>query len=137
MNVYRKNLIVQLLLFIVFIVMGAYTILEFYLRADYPWIGYILLGLLLLVGACGVYLYKKPGTEVCVITEKEMLYLRYLLYGYFIVYVVEMVLPSLIQTINQEILTMITGTLLILIALVGTFIQLRVLRTEHRKEGKS
>lgn len=136
MNVYRKNLFVQLLLFIVFIVMGAYTILEFYFRTTYPWMGYILLGLLLGVGAFGVYLYRKPDNKVCIITEKEMLYLRYLLYGYFIVYVIEMVLPSIIQTINQEILTLITGVLLILIAIAGTVIQLRILQSGKGKEGK-
>jgi hypothetical protein len=134
MNVYRKNLIVQLLLFIIFIVMGAYTIVEFYLRADYPWIGFILLGLLLSVGVYGFYLYRKPDQRVCIITEKEMLYLRYLLYGYFIVYVIDMILPSIIQTINQGILTLITGILLILIAMAGTIIQLRVLRTGKGKE---
>lgn len=136
MNVFRKSLIVQLLLFVVFIIMGGYTILEFYLRADYPWIGYILLGFLLLVGALGFYIFRKEDKSICVITEKEMLMIRYLLYGYFFIYVLEMILPSLIKSVNQEILTIVAGILLVIIASVGTFIQLNVLKSRIRKEGK-
>ena len=132
MNVFRKSLIVQLLLFIVFILMGGYTILEFYLRQDYPWIGYILLGVLLLIGAFGFYLFKKDDKRVCIITEKEMSMIRFLLYGYFIVYVLEMILPSIIKTINLEILTVITGIVLIIIALVGTVIQLNILKSSKK-----
>ncbi|MDY0294276.1 MAG: hypothetical protein RBQ71_00540 [Acholeplasmataceae bacterium] len=128
MNVYRKSLLVQLMLFLVFIVMGGYTILEFYYRQEYPWIGYILLGFLLAVGGLGFYLFKKKDQTVCVITEKEMLVIKYLLYGYFLVYVLEMILPSIIKTINLEILTLVSGISLILIALVGTVIQLRILK---------
>lgn len=136
MNVYRKSLVVQLLLFIVFIIMGGYTIIEFYFRADYPWIGYVLLGFLVLVAGLGFFLFKKEDKSVCVITEKEMLLIRYLLYGYFFVYVLEMILPSLIKTINQEIVTLIAGVLLIAIALLGTVIQLNILKTNKIKEGK-
>lgn len=128
MNVYRKSLIVQLLLFIVFIIMGGYIILEYYLRADYPWIGYILLGFLVLVAGLGFYIFKRQDQSVCVITEKEMLTLRYLLYGYFFVYVIEMILPSLIKTINQEVLTIVSGVLLMLIAITGSVIQFNILK---------
>lgn len=136
MNVYRKSLIVQLLLFIVFIIMGGYTIIEFYFRAEYPWIGYILLGFLLLVAGIGFYLFKREDKSVCVITEKEMLWIRYLLYGYFFIYVLEMILPSLIKTINQEIVTLVSGVLLIATAIIGTVIQLNILKTTKIKEGK-
>jgi hypothetical protein len=132
MNVFRKSLLVQLLLFIVFILMGGYTILEFYLRASYPWIGYILLGVLLLIGALGFYLFKRDDKRVCIITEKEMSTIRFLLYGYFIVYVIEMILPSIIKTINLEVLTIVTGILLIAIASVGTVIQLNILKSAKK-----
>lgn len=136
MNVFRKSLIVQLLLFIVFIVMGGYTIFEFYFRQDYPWIGYILLGLLLVVGGIGFYLFKKEDKSVCIITEKEVLMIRYLLYAYFFIYVLEMILPSLIKNINQEMVTLIAGGLLIIIALWGTLIQVAILKTSKVQEGK-
>ena len=112
--------------------MGGYTIVEFYFRAEYPWIGYILLGILLLVAGLGFYLFKKDDKRVCVITEKEMTSIRYLLYGYFIVYVIEMILPSLIKTINLEFLTVTTGVVLILIAIVGTVIQLNILKSSKK-----
>lgn len=129
MNVYRKSLIVQLILFLVFIVMGGYTILEFYYRQEHPWIGYVLLGFLVAVGGLGFYLFKRQDQAICVITEKEMITIKYLLYGYFLVYVLEMILPSIIKTINQEILTLVSGFALIIIAIVGTVIQLRILKS--------
>lgn len=136
MNVFRKTLIVQLLLFIVFIVMGGYTIFEYYYRQDYPWIGYILLGFLLAVAIIGFYLFRKEDKSVCVITEKEVLMIRYLLYAYFFIYVLEMILPSLIKTINQEIVTLIAGGLLIIIAVWGTLIQVDILKPSKIKQGK-
>ena len=136
MNVFRKTLIVQLLLFIVFIVMGGYTIFEYYYRQDYPWIGYILLGFLLAVAIIGFYLFRKEDKSVCVITEKEVLMIRYLLYAYFFIYVLEMILPSLIKTINQEIVTLIAGGLLIIIAVWGTLIQVGILKPSKIKQGK-
>lgn len=128
MNVYRKSLMVQLLLFIVFFIMGGYTILEFYFRATYPWIGYILLGFLVLVGFLGFYLYKRQDQSICIITEKEMMTMRYLLYGYFLVYVLEMILPSIIKTINQEVLAITSGALLMVIAIIGTVLQVKILK---------
>ena len=136
MNVFRKTLIVQLLLFIVFIVMGGYTIFEYYYRQDYPWIGYILLGFLVIVAGVGFYLFRKEDKAVCVITEKEVMLIRYLLYAYFFIYVLEMILPSLIKTINQEIMTLIAGGLLVIIAVWGTIIQLGILKTSKIKERK-
>ena len=136
MNVFRKTLIVQLLLFIVFIVMGGYTIFEYYYRQDYPWIGYILLGFLLAVAIIGFYLFRKEDKSVCVITEKEVLMIRYLLYAYFFIYVLKMILPSLIKTINQEIVTLIAGGLLIIIAVWGTLIQVGILKPSKIKQGK-
>ncbi len=136
MNVFRKTLIVQLLLFIVFIVMGGYTIFEYYYRQDYPWIGYILLGFLLAVAIIGFYLFRKEDKSVCVITEKEVLMIRYLLYAYFFIYVLKMILPSLIKTINQEIVTLIAGGLLIIIAVWGTLIQVDILKPSKIKQGK-
>ncbi|MDY0074557.1 MAG: hypothetical protein WC992_02390 [Acholeplasmataceae bacterium] len=137
MNVYRKSLLVQLMLFIVFIIMGGYTILEFYYRQDYHWMGYVLLGLFVLVAALSFYLFKRDDKTICVITQREMLTMRYLLYAYFLVYVLEMILPSIIKTINTEMLTLVAGILLILIALAGTIIQFLILKATKTKEGRT
>lgn len=132
MNVYRKSVVVQLLLFIVFALMGGYTIIEHFLRAQYPWMGYILLGTLIGFGILGFYLFKRPDNRTCVMTEKEMLLMRYLLYGYFVVYVSEMILPSLIKTINLNILTVTAGVFLVIIACVGIAFQLKILEIKKK-----
>lgn len=132
MNVYRKSIVVQLLLFIVFAMMGAYTIIEHFLRAQYPWMGYILLGTLIACGALGFYLFKRPDNRICVMTEKDMLFMRYLLYGYFAVYVTDMLLPSLIKTINLNVLNVTAGILLMIIAFVGIAFQLKILEIKKK-----
>ena len=130
MNVYRKVLMVQLIMFSVFFVMGGYTIIEHFFRADYPWINFILLGLLLLAGIYGFQMYRKKDDRVCVITQQEVTVIRYLLYGYFLFYVLEIILPSIIPSIDRNILAIVTGIILMGIATYGIILQLRILKVK-------
>ena len=127
MKVYRKSLIIQLMLFMVFFIMGAYVIAEFYLLSSHRWLGFVLLGVLLGFGIFGFYFYKKGNQDVSVITEKEMKTIKYLLYGYFGVYILEIFLSS-VKSINQEFLAIATGIILMAIAIYGIFIQYRILK---------
>jgi hypothetical protein len=127
MKVYRKSLVIQLLLFVVFFLMGAYVIAEHYLIADYQWLGYVLLGMLITFGVIGFYLYKKGDQRISVITEKEMKMIKYLLYGYFGIYILEIFLGS-VKSINQDYLAIATGVILMGIALYGIYIQYKILK---------
>jgi len=127
MKVYRKSLIIQLMLFMVFFIMGAYVIAEYYLLSSNRWLGFVLLGVLLSFGIFGFYFYKKGNQDISVITEKEMKTIKYLLYGYFGVYILEIFL-STVNSINQEILAIAVGVILMGIAIYGIFIQYRILK---------
>ncbi len=127
MKVYRKSLIIQLMLFMVFFIMGAYVIVEYYLLSNNQWLGIALLAVLISFGIFGFYFYKKGNQDVSVITEKEMKTIKYLLYGYFGVYILEIFL-STVDSINQEMLAIATGVLLMAIAVYGIFIQYRILK---------
>lgn len=127
MKVYRKSLIIQLMLFMVFFIMGAYVIAEYYLLSSNRWLGFVLLGVLLSFGVFGFYFYKKGNQDISVITEKEMKTIKYLLYGYFGVYILEIFL-STVNSINQEILAIAVGVILMGIAIYGIFIQYRILK---------
>lgn len=129
MKVYRKSLVIQLLLFVVFFLMGAYVIVEHFLAAENQWLGFVLLGLLVAFGIIGFYLYKKGDQRVSVITEKEMKVLKYLLYGYFGVYILEIFLGT-VESINKDVVAIVTGSILMLIALYGIFIQYRILKVK-------
>jgi polyferredoxin len=129
MKVYRKSLIIQLMLFMVFFIMGAYVIAEYYLLSSNRWLGYVLLGVLLSFGIFGFYFYKKGNQDVSVITEKEMKTIKYLLYGYFGVYILEIFL-STVNSINQEMLAIAVGVILMAIAIYGIFIQYRILKVK-------
>ena len=129
MKVYRKSLIIQLMLFMVFFIMGAYVIAEYYLLSSNRWLGYVLLGVLLSFGIFGFYFYKKGNQDVSVITEKEMKTIKYLLYGYFGVYILEIFL-STVNSINQEMLAIAVGVILMAIAVYGIFIQYRILKVK-------
>ncbi len=127
MNVYRKSLMIQFLLFTVFFVMGGYVILEYYFSQAYPWIGYALLAFLVVFGVYGFMLYRKEDQRVSVITQKELKTLKYLLYGYFFVYILEVFLSNN-DKINQELLAIGVGVVLMGIAIVGSFMQYKILK---------
>ena len=129
MNVYRKSLMIQFLLFIVFFVMGAFVILEHFLSESLPWIGIALLVFLVMFGIYGFMLYKKEDQRVSVITQNELKTLKYLLYAYFAVYILEVFLSNS-ESIDQELLAIGIGVVLMGIALVGGFIQYRILRVK-------
>ncbi|PKK98573.1 MAG: hypothetical protein CVV57_06480 [Tenericutes bacterium HGW-Tenericutes-2] len=128
MNVYRKSLVIQLLLFIVFFIMGANLIVGAYLGATMGWINYVLLGVLIAFAVFGFVLYKKEDPRIVVMTPKEMNLIKYLLYGYFFVYIVHMILPSILTTVDQKMLSLVVGIILMGIASYGVNMQLRLLK---------
>ena len=129
MNVYRKSLVIQFLLFSVFFIMGANVIVNHYFRESLPWLGYVLLGLLVAFGVIGFMLYKKEDTRVSVITQKELSLIRYLLYGYFFVYILQMVLSS-VESIDKALLNISVGVILMSVSLVGAVIQYKILKVK-------
>lgn len=129
MNVYRKSLMVQFLLFIVFFIMGANVIVNHYFRESLPWLGYVLLGLLVAFGVIGYMLYKKQDNRVCVITQKELNLIRYLLYSYFFFYILQMVLSS-VESIDKMLLNVSIGIILMGLAAFGAWVQYKVLRVK-------
>ncbi|MDI6453582.1 hypothetical protein [Peloplasma aerotolerans] len=129
MKVYRKSLFIQFLLFIVFFLMGGNVILTHYFRESLPWLPYVLLGILVFFGVVGFILYRKEDPRISIITEQEVKTIRYLLYGYFFVYILQMVLSN-VAAIDKDLLNIGTGILLMGIALYGAWIQYKVLRVK-------
>jgi hypothetical protein len=126
MNTYRKSLVIQLLMFIVFFVMGANVIINFYVTEIFPAYNYIILGVLVLFGIFGYLLYKRSSNEIAVITPKEFKTLKRLLYTYLFVYIGEM-LASGLESLPKDIVAIVFGSLLCIIASVGIFIQYKIL----------
>lgn len=129
MNTYRKSLVIQLLMFIVFFVMGANVIINFYVSEVFPAYNYIILGVLVLFGIFGYLFYKKSSNEIAVITPKEFKTLKRLLYIYLFVYIGEM-LASGLESLPKDIVAIVFGSLLCIIASVGVYIQYKIL--EHK-----
>jgi polyferredoxin len=109
--------------------MGAFVILEHFLSKSLPWIGIALLVFLIVFGIYGFMLYKKEDQRVSVITQKELKTLKYLLYGYFAVYVLEVFLSNS-DSIDKDLLSIGIGIVLMGIACVGGFIQYRILKVK-------
>lgn len=130
MKVYRKSLVIQLLLFTMFFAMGAYTLGIHYLGEAYPWIVYVIFGLLIVLAIVGFIIYRSSDNTVVVITEKELRTVRYLIYGYFAVYLLQMIISSRFdgKVDTLEIIALVSGVLLMTIAIIGVFLQYRVLR---------
>lgn len=129
MNTYRKSLVIQLLMFIVFFVMGVNVIIDFYVSETFPAYNYIILGVLVLFGVFGYLYYKKSSNEIAVITPNEFKILKRLLYGYLFIYIGEM-LASGFDSLPKDVVAIVFGSLLCIIASVGIFIQYKIL--EHK-----
>ncbi len=127
MNVYRKSLIVQLLMFVVFFVMAVNLIVQYYIGQSIPIYNFIILGILVLFGIGGFLIYRKASNEILVITPKEIKTIKVLLYVYLFVYIGEMLLSGLNQ-IPTEVVKIALGSVLMIVALIGIFIQYQLLR---------
>jgi hypothetical protein len=126
MNVYRKSLSIQLLMFIVFFVMAVNIIIQFYVGDSFPAYSFIILGVLVLFGVGGFLYYRKATDEITVITPKELKTLKMLLYIYLFVYIGEMLLSGFDQ-IPTEIIKLVFGSILMIVALIGIYIQYKLL----------
>jgi hypothetical protein len=125
MQIYKKGLRVQILLFGIFVFMGLNIILNYYLLEDYPWISFLGFPLLIAAFVFGIIMYRSKDQSVSIITPKEVKTIKYLMYGYFLIYLVRLVIASN-ETINQEIVSLISGIALMAIALVGIYIQMKI-----------
>lgn len=128
MTLPRKSLMVQFILFIVFFFMGANTIGNLFLGAKYPWLTFVVLGILVIGTGIGFLYYRKDDKRMVVITEKEVNLLKYLLYGYFLVYIINMFAASFAPDFRL-VIGVITGIVLMMIAGFGIIIQIRILKT--------
>lgn len=126
MNVYRKSLAIQLLMFIVFFVMAINIIIQFYVAQSFPAYSFIILGVLVLFGVGGFIYYKKATDEITVITPKELKTLKTLLYIYLFIYIGEMLLSGFDQ-VPTEVVKLTFGSVLIIVSLIGIYIQLKLL----------
>ncbi len=127
MNVYRKSLVVQLILFFVFFIIGANIIITHFFGQSAPWIGYIIIVLLVGLGVVGYMIYRRSDDRVAVVTKQEMNLIKYLLYGYFGVYVLQLILSTM-SWIDQMILAIVSGVILMMIALGGMVIHYGIIK---------
>ena len=129
MNIYRKNILIQLLMFIVFFIMGLNTILQHYLLDTFSAYTFIVLGVLILFGIFGYLLYKRSDDRILVISQKQLKMIRTILYIYLFTYIAEMVLSG-IDNISVDIVKLIFGIALMMISCVGIYLNIKLLKTK-------
>ena len=122
MNIYRKSLVIQLIMFIVFFIMGANVIVQHYVSSTFPAYNFIILGVLVLFGVLGFFLYKNSSDQILPITEKMMKIIKGILYAYLFVYILEMILSNMEQ-LPTDIVKIIFGSILMVLAISGIYIQ--------------
>ena len=129
MNIYRKSLIIQLIMFIVFFIMGANIIIQYYVSSTFPAYNFIILGVLVLFGIFGFLLYKNSSDQILPITEQVMKTLKGILYAYLFVYILEMILSNMEQ-LPTDIIKIVFGSILMILAIIGIYIQTRLLQKQ-------
>lgn len=127
MKVLRKGIQIQILLFIVFFLMGASQIITHFIPEQLTIVNIVTIGVVVIFSVLGFKIYKNPDMTVIVITPKEEKTIKYLTYGYFIVYVIRMVLASS-QVVDALVLNVVSGIILMGIAVIGMIFQYRIFK---------
>lgn len=132
MQAYRKSFVVQMILFVIFFLMGGNIILTHYFGDVLPWLNMVILVLLVTLGVYGFTLYRKKDDRIVIVTPKEIQLLKYLLYGYFGVYLANILLGTVIPIPLFPLFTVVVGITLMLIALYGLYVHYRILKVEKK-----
>lgn len=136
MLVYLKSFKVQIYMFIAFFIIGINLIIQELWGKDHSWVFLITLALIVGVLVVALLVYRRSAQTTIEISNKELLGTRILLYAYFGVYVLQMLLGTIdaIKTNpdHKTLLVLISGGLLMAIALAGMVLQMLILkRREH------
>ncbi len=126
MGIYRRNVKIQLALFIAFIFLAVNNILNYVLTPIFSWYSIVVLVISLLFIGFVIYLYRKSDNSIIPITQKEYKEIRYTLYAYFIVYIVDILVES-VESLDKLLLAIVSSVVLGLIATFGVILNLRLL----------
>lgn len=129
MQAYRRSFLVQMILFGIFLLMGGNVILDFYLGAMLPWLNFVILAMLIALGVFGFLTYKKKDDRIVIVTQQEINTIKYLLYGYFVVYLAQIILSG-VAGVPQELLNIAVGVILMGIAMYGLYLHYRIIKTK-------
>ncbi|MFP4177691.1 MAG: hypothetical protein ACLFTZ_02900 [Acholeplasmataceae bacterium] len=128
MRILRKSIVIQLLLFIAFLIMALNVGISHFMGEEWPWLSYVLLGAFVGFIAVGIKVYRNTDSRTSVITKRELDLIRYLTYGYFGLYVVQLILTAVIEDEGLlGVLVIIIMVLLIAISAFGAYILKRIL----------
>lgn len=131
MQIYRKGLIVQLLLFIVFFIMGLNVLISYFIGEEAPWLSFVVMGILILFGVGGFIYYRSNDQTIHLITQKELSLIKYLLYIFFFFYLAYIFLQG-VSWMDQQFLSIITSIALMGIALFGIYTLLRIIQIKKK-----
>jgi hypothetical protein len=127
MKVLKKGIQIQILLFTVFFLMGVSLIFTYFFPELLTIVNLVTIGIVVVFSILGYKIYKNPDMSIIIITPKEEKTIKYLTYGYFIVYVIRMVLASS-DVVDGLILNVTSGVILMGIAVFGVLFQYRIFK---------
>ncbi len=127
MKVLKKGIQIQILLFTVFFLMGVSLIFTYFFPEQLTVVNLITIGVVVVFSVLGYRIYKNPDMSIIIITPKEEKTIKYLTYGYFIVYVIRMVLASS-EVVDGLVLNVTSGIILMGIAVFGILFQYRIFK---------
>lgn len=126
MGIYRKNVKMQMVLFIAFLILGINVFLQYALSEVAPWYRYVMLGVSIIFIVIIILIYKSEDQKIIEISQKDFKNIRLLLYAYFFVYVADIVMTG-IAAINQQILSIFAALVLVVISGNGFIIHAKLL----------
>ncbi|HHT98591.1 MAG TPA: hypothetical protein GXZ79_00720 [Acholeplasma sp.] len=135
MYIYKKHVYVQLIMFGLFIIMGVNVLISALAQTleAQRFTTYITLGLLIILAGAGLLVYFSKSKDTIEISKKSLDHSKYVLYGYFIVYVIHMIVSQF--DIKGFKMGIVFGPILIVIAALGVLVQYQTLK--NGKDNKT
>lgn len=131
MGIYRKNLLVDLIISIAMIILGFKVSLLYFIPQAADVINLVYLGVFILLIALVVIIYRQNNQDVIGITEKEYKTIRFSVYGYFGIFVAQLIILG-----NASLYTLFwnlffTG-LMIFIGLFTLILHIIIIKRSHQ-----
>lgn len=128
MQILRKSIVIQLLLFMAFFIMAINVGLTHFMGEKWPWLSYVLLGTFVIFVILGIRIYRSTDSRTSLITKTELDLVKYLTYGYFGLYILQMILSSVVESESLlDLFVIVIVALLVGISGFGAYVLKRIM----------
>ncbi len=132
MSIYKKNIIILLLLDIAYLILSANIIISPFIPGSVTWYTFVPFVMILALGGYGLFVYRRQSNTVLTIANGQYTFTRVLTFAFLMIYVVQMIVVQNPED-NPSLLSILVGGFLTIISLTLLILHVRVLLQKTKK----